>query len=116
MVKQAWWSGNPIILPPAVKQSSWRETIDMLTPGDLTAAGLGSPVGGDGKPVSMDRVKNATLVQVGDGRYLLATGSPDTPGAEGYIKTGDGKRNFVLDYKALQPILGKRRPDLFLAR
>ena len=65
----------------------------------------------------MDRVKNATLVQVGDGRFLMATGGGAlTPGTEGYIRRDDGKKPFVLDFNKLQPVLGARRPDLFLPK
>ncbi len=116
IVNQSIWSGNPIVLPPALKQSSWREAIDMLTPDDLQKAGLGKPVGRDGSDIPMDHVKNATLVQCGDGRYLLANGNPNKPGAEGYIRRDDGKKPFVLDFNKLQPVLGARRPDLFLSR
>lgn len=117
IVNQGTWHRNPIVLPPSMKQSSWREAIDTLTPDDLHAAGLGDPVGADGKPVSMDRVKNATLVQVGDGRFLMATGGGAlTPGTEGYIRRDDGKKPFVLDFNKLQPVLGARRPDLFLPK
>jgi hypothetical protein len=119
----SYYHPNPIVLPPYMKQSSWREAIDMLQPEDLHAAGLGAPVGGDGKPISMDRLKNGWLVQVGDGRFLVATGGAGawpgsglTPGTEGYIKRDDGKKPFVLDFKKLQPVLGARRPDLFLPR
>ena len=114
VVNQGTWHRNPIVLPPYVRQDGWRQAIDAIQPGDLPAAGLGSPVGGDGKPISLDRLKNSTLVQVGDGRYLMATGSVNTPGAEGYIMRDDGKRPFVLDFRQLAPVIGARRPDLFL--
>jgi hypothetical protein len=117
VVDQGIWNRNSILLPPYMKQSGWRDAIDMLTPDDLLTAGIGKPVGGDGKDISMDRLKNATLVQVGDGRFLMALGGGSlTPGAEQYARVGDGKKPLVLDFKKLAPVLSKRRPDLFLAQ
>jgi hypothetical protein len=117
IVNQGVWHKNPIVLPPSMKQSGWRDAIDMLTPEDLQAAGLGKPVGGDGKDIAIDRVRNATLAQVGDGRYMLATGGGAlTPGTEAYVMRDDGKKPLILDFKKLAPILGARRPDLFLTK
>lgn len=117
IVRQAWWSGQAILLPADMRQDTWRETIDMLTREDLDAAGLGAPIGEDGRAVSMERLKAATLLQAGDGRYALATGDPKAPGAEGLVRARDAKgslRTFELDFKKLAPILRRRRPDLFL--
>lgn len=114
-----WFDGrgdNMIVLPSFVRQDRWREVIDALQPEDIAAAGLGAPVGENGKPVSMERLKGATLVQAGDGIYALATGDPSSPGAEGIVRTGKpgALDTFRLDLKRLAPILKARRPDLFL--
>jgi hypothetical protein len=77
-------------------------------------AGLGKPGGVDGNPVSLNRLKNATLVQTGSGRYALSLGDPDTPGQERWITRQDapGER-FEIDLYRLRPRLEARRPDLF---
>ncbi len=108
------WGSNAIVLPTAVKQRTWRQVVEMITPADLEAAGLGVPIGGDGKSVALSRVKAATLVQYGDGRYVIATGDPATPGAEGWVFRDRPGTPYVLDLKTLAPILARRRPDLFL--
>ncbi len=119
IVNQGTYHRNPIVLPPTLKASDrvsdvWRDAVDMITPDDLKAANLGTPVGGNGKPISMDRVKNGTLVQVGNGRYQIALGGGAlTRGTEQYVQR-EGGGPFVLDFKALTPTLSRRRPDLFL--
>ncbi len=111
-----WHSEPKILLPPFLRQDGWREVIDMLQPEDLTAAGLGQPVGDNGKPIPMERLKAATVIQQASGRYALALGDPSIPGAEGFARMRGpaGLTTFILDLNALEPQLSKRRPDLFL--
>jgi hypothetical protein len=88
-----------------------------LTPADIAAADLGAPIDEKGREGPLERIKAATLVQAGDGRYAVATGDPSTPGAEGFVRTGkpgDQVLTFMLDFKRLAPVLRQRRPDLFL--
>jgi hypothetical protein len=104
-----WFDGRGdayIVLPPEVKQSSWREVLDAITPDDLKAAGLGLPQGRGGA-VPWSRAKSGTLRQAGDGRYYMEMG-------EGQGLLGEDGQKFVLDLKRLTPILRARRPDLFL--
>lgn len=111
----AWRSERRIVLPPAVRRSSWREVIDMLTPADLAAAELGNPVGEDGKTVPLDRIKNMTLVQMpGVGRYAVAADDGAAPGEERFVYRDKPGQPFVLDLGKLMPRLARRRPDLFL--
>ncbi len=110
----SWGSERKIILPPFVAKDSWREVIDTAQQSDFDAAGLGKPVGVNGNPVSLSRLKNATLVQTGSGRYMLSLGDPDTPGQEQWVMRGDASgQPFELDLYRLRPRLEMRRPDLF---
>lgn len=72
----------------------------------------GLPVDDKGRPVSIATLRRARLVTVGDGRYFLAMGSDEDPR---YIRTPTGE-NYVLDLKALEPVLSERRPDLYRLR
>lgn len=69
----------------------------------------GLPVDDRGRPVSISTIRRARLVTVGDGKYFLAMGGNDNPQ---YIRTPTGE-NYVLDLKALEPVLSERRPDLY---
>lgn len=109
-----WGIGtNNIILPPSLKQGSWRQAVDNITADDLKAVGAGNPIGDDGKPVSLDRIKRATLLQAGPGQYAIATGDASRPGQEGIVWADRKGNPLLLDLNALAPILAKRRPDLF---
>lgn len=114
--KPGWlWGGSSnIVLPVEVKQKRWRDVVGMITPEDLAAAGIAAPVGSDGKPVGLDRIKSGALIQAGYGRYQVALGDPAKAGAEGLVMAGDGKKPFTLDMTKLVPILRRRRKDLFL--
>lgn len=117
IVKQGDWYGwlgsNPIVLPSYVKQSTWKDTIGAIEPADLDRAGLGKPVDASGKPVSLERIKNATLVQYGPDAYVLATGDANRPGGERWIFRDKPGQPFVLDMGKLSPEIARRRPDLF---
>jgi hypothetical protein len=113
IVGQSFFGGSRILLPPSVRKDSWKDVVDMITPADLAAAGLGTPVGGDGKEIAAGRLRSATLVQIDDGKYLLATGDPDSKGQERFVKRDNGADDFVLDLHKLAPILSWRRPELF---
>jgi len=114
VVSQGFFGGQHVIVPPIIRRDGFDEVVDMITHADLAAAELGNPVGGDGETVPLDRMKNATLVQLGDGQYALATGDPDTPGAEQWIFRDEPGQPYILDFYALRDRLEARRPDLFL--
>jgi hypothetical protein len=113
MVSQGWFGASPIILPPTLRQEGWEESLDTITMLDLDKAGLGRPVGATGKPIDLGRLKAGTLVQIGDGRYAIATGDPTTPGDERWVYRDKPGEIFELDFNKLAPSLMKRRPDLF---
>lgn len=110
VAQSGWFSGgDQVVIPANVKQNGWRELVDAIRLEDLSGS-LGAPLHGDGKPASIQAVHRARLVQAGDGKYLLATGTPDEPK---YLQDGRGE-DYTLDLKKLEPILRKRRPDLYL--
>lgn len=111
-----WFSGgNKIILPPSVKQDTWRDVLDTITPGDLDRAGIKRPVGAGGKQLPVSLIRSGTLVPVGSGRFAVALGNPSEPGAERWLMADPvNDEKFILDLNALAPLLKARRPDLFL--
>jgi hypothetical protein len=111
----SWRSERKIVLPPNVRQGSWRQVIDMITPADLAAADLGNPVGEDGKTVPLERLKNMRLIQMpGVGRYAVAADDGAMPGEERFVYKNRPGDPFVIDLGKLAPRLARRRPDLFL--
>lgn len=111
----SWRGGRQIIIPPFVAQDGWRDVIEATSLQDLWQAGLGVPSGGDGQAIAMNRVKGATLVQSGNGRYMLSLGNPDLPGEEKWIMRQDAPGEpYEIDLYRLRPILQQRRPELFL--
>jgi hypothetical protein len=113
IASQGFFGGREIIVPPIIRQDGFGEALAMITLPDLAAAELGNPVGREGRTVSLERMKGATLVQMGDGRYALAMGDPDTPGAEQWVYRDTPGTPYILDFNALAPRLAARRPDLF---
>ncbi|MGL4396613.1 MAG: hypothetical protein ACRCS9_08755 [Hyphomicrobium sp.] len=107
------WISNapPVVIPPNVKQQGFRELIDALRLDDLVAAN-GAPLDEAGRPMAMTTVQRSRLVSVGDGKYWLATG--DVEGGDPRWIKGAGDEPYVLDLRALEPVLKKRRPDLYL--
>lgn len=131
---KAYFSGGtPIVLPPHVNQNRWREIMENLTEQDLMQAGLGIPMGANNLPIDMKVVRNATLVQRGDGRYALATGDAETPGKERFalwsmpdieglgVSDSFGARPydrhapmlFIVDFYKLAPVMRQRLPGVF---
>jgi len=107
-----------IILPPNVRQDTWRDMLEEITPEDLETSGLAQPVDGNGNPMQMMRVLSGQIIQIEDGKYAVAMGEPDQPGQEQWVmgapaKEGDALKPFVFDLKALEPVLRRRRPDFF---
>lgn len=114
-----WWnSSNKIVLPPDVRQDTWRETIGALSPSVLDRAGIGQPSTESGAAIDFDRFKRGTLVQVGNGKYLVALGDISKPGQEQFVKetktTPGQPKPLVLDFNKISPVLSMIRPDLFL--
>jgi Transglycosylase SLT domain len=107
------WSSREIIIPSFVKQDGWRQAFDALQQGDFERAGLGLPVGGDGQVIPMSRLRNATIIQTGSGRYGFSLAASDVPGDDKLLGRSDAPdRPFEIDLRELRPILSQRRPDL----
>lgn len=117
---QSGWFGShdPIVVPPDIKQKSFRQVIDTIRREDLySQTGYGGedelgPVTEKGKPLSMGALRNAKLLSVGQGQYWMAMGDP-TSADPMWVKNAGGE-NYVLDLNRLEPVLRQRRPDLYL--
>ena len=113
---------NPILIPPNVRQDTFEQLINTIRHEDLIgdfgegpmtgerASAAGNRVGGN--LLSMQALRKATLVSVGDGRYQMAMGDPQSADTQ-WIKNHLGQ-NYTLDLNALEPKLKQRRPDLYL--
>ena len=134
---------RPEIIPPSVSQAAWGSLLESISVADLKEAGLPVPVYNNGQPVPMMTAMNARLVNVGDGRYQISLGDPNIRGGEKWVMAGPSpvadtpeakvktgrvpampegaastaqiapQREFVLEWKKLEPILRRRRPDAF---
>ena len=103
--------GSPVVVPPNMKQKEFRTAIDTIRHEDLIGAFGEAPVTGSGNPLSMGALRQATLVSVGNGQYWMAMGDPQ--GADPmWVKSHSGD-NYTLDLNRLEPVLRKRRPDLY---
>lgn len=103
-----------IVIPPTVKQAKWDELLDIITPGDLDRAGIARPVDARGTALPTSSIRTGILVPIADGQYAVSMGDPAQPGEERWLMANPNRdEKFVLDLKALEPHLRKRRPDLF---
>lgn len=112
-----FWSSTSqsIVIPPTVKQARWDELLDTISAGDLDRAGIARPVDGAGRIMPVSAIRAGILVPIGDSQYAVAMGDPSLPGEERWLMSNPNRdEKFVLDLKALEPHLRKRRPDLFL--
>ena len=111
-------STNQVVIPPNVRQDTWHDTIDALSPSVLDRAGIGQPVTSSGKAIDFERFKRGTLVQVGNGQYMVSLGDPTKPGQEQWAaetKSSPGQpQPLVLDFNRITPVMSQIRPDLFL--
>jgi hypothetical protein len=93
-------------VPPNVKAEGFRDLLGALRTEDLPDR----PRHSDKSTATIGEVRNATLKSVGNGRYWVGTSSdPENPQ---YLTTETGEL-YVLDLKALEPVLRQRRPDLY---
>lgn len=104
--------GNPVVVPANLRQSGFADVLPSLREGDLTDAFGAGPSTRSGNPVSMGALRRATMVTVGPGQYWMALGDPQGTDPQ-WVENGMGKR-YVLDLNQLEPLLRKRRPDLYL--
>jgi hypothetical protein len=101
-----WSDTGGIVVPPNVKAEGFRDLLGALRTEDLPDR----PRHSDKSTATIGEVRNATLKSVGNGRYWVGTSSdPENPQ---YLTTETGEL-YVLDLKALEPVLRQRRPDLY---
>jgi ABC-type amino acid transport substrate-binding protein len=111
---------NPVVVPPNIRKDGFRDLINTIRPEDVfSRAGYGGvessvvgPMADGRKPLPMADLRRANLVNVGAGQYWLSMGDPESADPQ-WVKTINGD-NYVLDMKALEPVLKQRRPDLYL--
>lgn len=104
------FSGHRIVIPPSIAQDKASATFAAIEPDDLGAAFGDGPRYDNGRMLTRQELRSATLVTLAPGRYLVATGNPtgDNPG---WAKGPDGKA-YVLDMEKALPAIRRRRPDL----
>lgn len=74
----------------------------------------GMPIDDKGRPLSLKVLRAATLVSVGDGKYMMATGDPKGDEPLWVNEAGKGgDRRFILDLHKLEPVLKQRVPEAY---
>ena len=125
----SWSADKTIIIPPNWRQDTFRKALSSVSVADLEAAGMklpeirSDPTGeyGIGKPITIERLMNARLVQIDDGKFLVdltKRGTEIKPGQEAYVTAAPGDPTaedglFVLDVNKLESILDERAPEYF---
>lgn len=111
--KNGWfdgaWSSN-ILVPAGVKQDKFDDLIGALSEDNLKT--LGVPKHGNYQELNIKEVRAATFQSVGNGKYLLQTGTAPN-GDPRYAMDGTGQKPYVLDLNKIMPDLKKRKPELF---
>lgn len=97
----------PVVVPHDVRQSAFRDLIDLVRPEDL---GEALPLRGANQPITRAEWADATLISIGGERYWLSASSDQDLGE---LYNDANNQPYVLDFKSLRPMLKKRRPDLF---
>ncbi len=110
-------NGQQIVLPVNVKNSdpwigagTFTQLLGALRQEDLIDPMGSGPTTASNTPLSINAVRRATPISVGNGRYMLAQGDVNDDNA--LLRDGTG-RPFVLDLLALESKLKARRPDLY---
>lgn len=134
--KQGWFGAyqreKMFLLPPSYRADTWKGVLEAASANDLLRAGMLPPADASGRPISMARVANAKLVQVGPAQYVVSMGDPDSPGKEDWIMTtpmprrqdltdaeaslpptGTPRRPFVLDLNRLEAVMRPKLPGAF---
>jgi len=101
---------HKIIIPSWVRADRFESVIDGIGEGIL--AQLGSPMHGNGAPVTPADIKRARLETIGDGRYLVNFGTRSEP--QYFYPQGHKGAKWVLDMKLVYPSASVRDDDAFL--
>jgi hypothetical protein len=104
-------SGNyGIVVPPNVRQDGFFELIEMIKVKDLPEP----PRDMFGKPISDDAFQGARMFSLHNGRYLLSFNTIEpTLNPDMVYRNKDGDP-YVFNFKDVEPMLKKRRDDLFM--
>lgn len=122
--KGGWFGAGKdkqIMLPSTWRNDKWRDVLESVTISDLASTGHPLPMDASGKPLSMVKMANAQLVQVGPNKFAVALGDPATPGNEQWVSTaiptefGAVRQPFVLDFSRIERVARKRMPSAFWA-
>lgn len=122
--KSGWFGAGKdkqIMLPSTWRNDKWRDVLESVTISDLASTGHPLPMDSNGKPLSMVKMANAQLVQVGPDKFAVALGDPATPGNEQWVSTamptefGAVRQPFVLDFSRIERVARKRMPSAFWA-
>lgn len=103
-----WGGTGTVIVPPNVRNDGFRKLVESVRVADF---GDAPPRYGDGRPVDPADLRRAMLMPAGDGRYWLNLADADSPPR---FLVDDRKEPFALDLKALEPVLRKRNPGLYI--
>jgi hypothetical protein len=139
-------ASQSITVPSNIKQDAIPDLINALKPGELSlrmpqlptgatnaeggtsgvpgqtgaqsgpSGQIGFPMDSHGRMLTTAQLRTATLVTVGDGRYVLAMGDPNGDAPDWVITNGpnsDRYGRFVLDLKAFEPVLRQRVPGAY---
>lgn len=68
------WNDRRVILPPGLGQDEFEDLLEGVTDADLAAAGGGAPRHANGEPFTADQLQDATLIDAGQGLYLVDMG------------------------------------------
>lgn len=95
------FNGQHVLVPDHIRQDRFDDAIGQITQKNLDAWGVGKGLNGD--RFTPAHLRNARLVSVGVGRYLVAMGDPDT-GHPQYVRGPGGPNGaWVLDLSKFTP-------------
>ena len=100
------WNGRPVILPPNVSEDVFEKVIHDAQDGELySVSGRMPPIYADGTLLTARDLRDADLIAISAGRYIV-----DTDGdGQGNI-AGDGPQgHFVLDFNAVADRVWRRQ-------
>lgn len=101
-------NGRKTVIPSSIRAAGMEDVLATLRDADFAEP----PIGANGKSLTVRDIKSGALVAIGDGKYRVARGDPQSERPQWLMDAGTGEP-WVLDIKALEPALRERRPDLF---
>ena len=75
----------------------------------------GAPLAKDGSVITLAKFRSAYLTSIGEGKYAISLEDPTSNADPKWSRSNDTKDDrFVLDLKALKPVLKDRVPEAYL--